>query len=55
MADPKTQPPGVDVDEDAISRPRLTPQGRDAPEPGGEDATDPAGGAKQGQDDKAEG
>ncbi|WP_171070248.1 hypothetical protein [Methylobacterium terricola] len=56
MADPnptKTQPPGVD--EDAISRPRLTPQGRDAPEAGGEDATDPAGGAKQGQGDKAEG
>ncbi|WP_157080763.1 hypothetical protein [Methylobacterium variabile] len=49
----RTQPPGVDEDE--ISRPRLTPQGRDAPEPGGEDATDPAGGAKKGQGDKAEG
>ncbi|RVU20155.1 hypothetical protein [Methylobacterium oryzihabitans] len=38
-----------------IAAPRLTPQGRDAPDGSGEDATDPAGGAKQGQADKAEG
>ncbi|WP_298964722.1 hypothetical protein [uncultured Methylobacterium sp.] len=38
-----------------IAAPRLTPQGREAPDESGEDATDPAGGAKQGQADKAEG
>ncbi|ACL56189.1 hypothetical protein [Methylobacterium nodulans] len=37
----------------SIDRPRLTPQGRTARE--GEDSTDPRGGAKQGQGDKAEG
>ena len=36
-----------------IDGPRLTPQGRDAPD--GEDATDPSGGAKSGQPSKAEG
>lgn len=36
-----------------IDRPRLTPQGRVAD--GGQDETDPRGGAKQGQRDKAEG
>jgi hypothetical protein len=43
--------------EDAsIDRPRLTPQGRTAPDAAGEDKTDPAdSGAEQGQDDKAEG
>ena len=41
-------PAGVPID-----RPRLTPQGRAAET--GEDSTDPAGGARQGQGDPAEG
>ncbi|HST93739.1 MAG TPA: hypothetical protein VLJ78_03085 [Microvirga sp.] len=42
-------------DED-ISAPRLTPQGRENPEASGEDSTDPMGEcAKKGQSDKAEG
>lgn len=49
---PKTAPPkpGEETDLDA---PRLTPQGRATD--GGEDETDPQGGAKKGQSDKAEG
>jgi hypothetical protein len=43
-------------DDLSIERPRLTPQGRDAPDGSGEDSTNPMGeGAKQGQGDKAEG
>jgi hypothetical protein len=39
-----------------IDAPRLTPQGREAPEASGEDSTNPMGeGAKKGQSDKAEG
>lgn len=49
---PKTTPP--ETGEDAgIDRPRLTPQGRAAD--GGQDETDPQGGVKKGQGDKAEG
>ncbi len=58
MIDTKTstsERPGEGLDDLSIDRPRLTPQGRTAPEPAGEDATDPKGGAKQGQTDKAEG
>ncbi|MDP4022324.1 hypothetical protein Q8W71_06795 [Methylobacterium sp. NEAU 140] len=36
-------------------RPRLTPQGHASGTETGEDSTDPRGGAKQGQGDKAEG
>lgn len=36
-------------------RPRLTPQGHGSGSVSGEDSTDPNGGAKQGQGDKAEG
>jgi hypothetical protein len=51
-----TEQPGSNLDDLSIERPRLTPQGRASPEPGGEDATDPHGaGAKPGQQDKAEG
>lgn len=40
----------------SIDKPRLTPQGRNAPDESGEDSTNPLGeGAKQGQADKAEG
>lgn len=53
MADnPKSAPPETAEDDD-IDRPRLTPQGRAAD--GAEDETDPRGGAKKGQGDKAEG
>jgi hypothetical protein len=53
MADtPKTTPPETG-EEAEIDRPRLTPQGRDAD--GAEDETDPQGGVKTGQGDKAEG
>lgn len=44
------------ANEADISAPRLTPQGRENPDPSGEDSTDPMGeGAKKGQADKAEG
>jgi hypothetical protein len=46
--DPRPEDPTPD-------RPRLTPQGHASGEASGEDSTDPAGGAKQGQGDKAEG
>jgi hypothetical protein len=36
-------------------RPRLTPQGHGSASVTGEDSTDPNGGAKEGQSDKAEG
>jgi hypothetical protein len=36
-------------------RPRLTPQGHGSGSVSGEDSTDPNGGAKEGQSDKAEG
>ena len=40
----------------SIDKPRLTPQGRDAPGESGGESTNPMGeGAKQGQGDKAEG
>lgn len=40
---------------EAPDRPRLTPQGHSSGTPSGEDGTDPQGGAKEGQGDKAEG
>lgn len=40
---------------EAPDRPRLTPQGHSAGTTSGEDSTDPQGGAKEGQADKAEG
>ncbi|WP_082173612.1 hypothetical protein [Methylobacterium platani] len=40
---------------DDIAAPRLTPQGRESPEAVGEDDTDPNGGTKTGQPNKAEG
>ena len=49
---PETTPPETGEDAE-IDRPRLTPQGRDAD--GAEDETDPQGGVKKGQGDKAEG
>lgn len=51
---PSRQNPSDELGE-APSRPRLTPQGHASGEASGEDATDPQGGAKQGQGDKAEG
>jgi hypothetical protein len=50
---PETKPPKPGEEPDDLNAPRLTPQGRDAPE--GEDSTDPMGGMKQGQSDPAEG
>ena len=41
--------------EGAIDGPRLTPQGRTGEDSSGEDETDPMGGVKTGQTDKAEG
>lgn len=40
---------------EAPDRPRLTPQGHSSGTASVEDSTDPNGGAKQGQGDKAEG
>ncbi|GEP12233.1 hypothetical protein [Methylobacterium gnaphalii] len=40
---------------EAPDRPRLTPQGHASGEASGEDSTDPNGGMKEGQGDKAEG
>ena len=40
---------------EAPDRPRLTPQGHSSGTPSGQYDTDPQGGAKQGQGDKAEG
>lgn len=60
MAD-TTKPPGTatgakpDHEVKAPDRPRLTPQGHSSGSASGEDATDPSGGAKQGQGDRAEG
>lgn len=39
---------------EAPDRPRLTPQGHSSGTASGEDSTDPRGGAKEGQADKAE-
>ncbi len=50
---PNTSPPKTADDAEGIDRPRLTPQGRAAD--GGQDETDPRGGTRQGQGDKAEG
>lgn len=47
--------PSIEVNEDDIASPRLTPQGRTDPDEAGEDETDPMGGLKKGQGDKAEG
>ncbi|MCJ2104739.1 hypothetical protein MKK70_04970 [Methylobacterium sp. E-041] len=47
--------PASQATEEDIAAPRLTPQGRDASDGEGEDETDPNGGAKTGQADKAEG
>ncbi|KQO65818.1 hypothetical protein [Methylobacterium sp. Leaf88] len=47
--------PSIEVNEDDIAAPRLTPQGRTDPDEAGEDETDPMGGVKKGQSDKAEG
>jgi hypothetical protein len=49
---PNTSPPKPGEETD-LDRPRLTPQGRTAD--GKQDETDPNGGAKEGQSDKAEG
>jgi len=51
----KPKRPVSQAEEADIAGPRLTPQGRVDPDAAGEDATDPNGGAKQGQRDKAEG
>ena len=51
----KAERPSSHATEEDIAAPRLTPQGRNAPDEGGEDETDPNGGAKTGQVDKAEG
>lgn len=40
---------------EAPDHPRLTPQGHASGTASGEDSTDPQGGAKEGQSDKAEG
>lgn len=50
---PNTSPPKTADEAGDIDRPRLTPQGRSAD--GGQDETDPQGGAKKGQGDKSEG
>lgn len=47
--------PSIEVNEEDIAAPRLTPQGRTDPDEAGEDETDPMGGVKKGQSDKAEG
>ena len=50
--------PGATSDAPAgvpIDAPRLTPQGRTGDDADSEDETDPMGGAKTGQGDKAEG
>jgi hypothetical protein len=47
--------PSIEVNEDDIAAPRLTPQGRTDPDEAGEDETDPMGGVKKGRSDKAEG
>ena len=47
--------PGTENSENAIDGPRLTPQGRTGEEASDEDETDPMGGVKIGQVDKAEG
>ncbi|WP_204165244.1 hypothetical protein [Methylobacterium radiodurans] len=46
---------GTRPEDLTLDRPRLTPQGHGSGDVAGEDSTDPAGGAKQGQGDKAEG
>ena len=51
----KPDQPSSQADESDIAAPRLTPQGRTGPDEAGEDSTDPNGGAKTGQSDKAEG
>ncbi|MDR7040266.1 hypothetical protein J2X36_005048 [Methylobacterium sp. BE186] len=54
-AEKKPGQPSSQADESDIAAPRLTPQGRTDPDASGEDETDPAGGAKTAQPDKAEG
>lgn len=55
MSDATPSAPDRDEGYD-IDRPRLTPQGRSAPDGSGEDQTSPDGGAEaQGQPSKAEG
>lgn len=58
-ADTETNEAGEQTDEApvgiSIDGTRLTPQAGTADEAAGEDHTHPAGGAKQGQSDKAEG
>lgn len=46
---------GNDNQPEAPDRPRLTPQGHSSGTASGEDSTDPQGGAKEAQSDKAEG
>ncbi len=57
MSNNDKQPPkdNPGPDDGSIDRPRLTPQAGTADEAAGEDHTDPAGEAKQGPGDKAEG
>ena len=53
-----TEKQGADGEREraeAPDRPRLTPQGHSSGTASGEDSTNPQGGAKQGQGDKAEG
>jgi hypothetical protein len=47
--------PSIEVNEDDIAAPRLTLQVRTCPGEAEEDETDPIGGVKKGQSDKAEG
>lgn len=47
--------PGTENAEHAIDGPRLTPQGRTGEDASDADETDPMGGVKTGQVDKAEG
>ncbi|WP_342151479.1 hypothetical protein [Methylorubrum sp. SB2] len=57
MTDTTKRPDGDERRDfpEAPDRPRLTPQGHASGTASGEDSTDPQGGAKEGQGDKAEG
>lgn len=46
---------GTKPEDQTPDRPRLTPQGHGSGSTTGGDSTDPGGGPKQGQGDKAEG
>ena len=55
LKDAATEEPDANLDELSIDKPRLTPRASVNPEPEGTDSTNPGGGVKQGQTDKAEG